>query len=126
MGGASMVYSRIMETTLMYVVDTMSGKFQDVKNMMLHIIAKGKSRWFKAANEYREELKLSWEDLKTMDKGRLKDMIKIYDTSKWEEGMKEKVSLRYYIREKQKIKYEKCYRNNRNSLFFARARTNTI
>ena len=32
------------------------GKFQNVKNMMLHTIAKGKGRWFKAANEYREEL----------------------------------------------------------------------
>merc|ERR1711874_632793 len=123
---ASMVYSRIMETMLTCVVDTLTGKFQDVKKMMLHTIAKGKGRWFKAVNEYKEELKLSWDDLKTMDKDRLKDMIKIYDTSKWEEGMKEKVSLRYYIQEKQKIKYEKCYRNNRNSLFFARARTNTI
>merc|ERR1711913_77024 len=60
------------------------------------------------------------------EKDRLKDMIKKYDTSKWEEGMKEKVSLRYYIQEKNSIKYEKCYRNNRNSLFLARARTNTI
>ena len=40
--------------------------------------------------------------------------------------MKGKVSPRYYIQEKQSIKYEKCYRNIRNSLFFARARTNTI
>ena len=53
-------------------------------------------------------------------------MIKSYDTDKWEEGMTRKVSLRYYIQEKNKIKYEFCYRNNRNSLFLARARTNTI
>ena len=37
-----------------------------------------------------------------------------------------KVSLRFYIQEKSKIKYEFCYRNNKNSLFFARARTNSI
>ena len=40
--------------------------------------------------------------------------------------MVRKVSLRFYIQEKKKIKYELCYRNNRNSLFLARARTNTI
>merc|ERR1711913_254446 len=126
MGGASMVKSRIMETMLTYAVDTLTGKFQEVKKMMLHTIAKGKGRWYKAVNEYKDELKLSWDDLKTMDKAKLKNMIKIYDTYKWEEGMKEKISMRYYIQEKQKVKYEHCYRNNRNSLFYARARTNTI
>ena len=40
--------------------------------------------------------------------------------------MKEKSSLTYYIQEKKSIKYEGCYRNNRNSMFYARARTNSI
>ena len=40
--------------------------------------------------------------------------------------MKEKVSLIHYVQEKKCIMYERCYRNNRNSLFYARARTNTI
>ena len=53
-------------------------------------------------------------------------MLKLYDTAKWEEGMSKKVSLRFYIKEKMEIKYESCYRNNRNSMFYARARTNTI
>ena len=52
--GASMVRSRIMETMLMYVVDTLAGKFQEVKKMMLHTITKGKGRWYKAINEYRK------------------------------------------------------------------------
>merc|ERR1711874_706091 len=124
--GASMVKSRIMETMLAYVVDTLAGKFQEVKKMMLHTITKGKGRWYKAINEYSTELNLSWDDLKELDKTTLKSMIKSYDTDKWEEGMTRKVSLRYYIQEKKKIKYEHCYRNNRNSLFLARVRTNTI
>ena len=95
-----MVKSRIMETMLTYIVDTLTGKFQEVKKMMLHTIAKGKGRWYKAVNEYKNELKLSWDDLKTMDKATLKNMIKAYDTNKWEEGMIGKVSLRYYIQEK--------------------------
>merc|ERR1711913_66593 len=102
--GASMVKSRIMETMLAYVVDTLAGKFREVKKMMLHTITKGKGRLYKAINEYKNELNLSWEDLKKMDKTTLKSMIKSYDTDKWEEGMTRKVSLRYYIQEKRKIK----------------------
>merc|ERR1711874_411427 len=50
--GASMVKSRIMETMLAYVIDTLAGKFQEVKKM-LHKITKGKGRWYKAINEYK-------------------------------------------------------------------------
>ena len=53
-------------------------------------------------------------------------MINLYDTSEWKIGMAGKVSLKYYIKEKNKVKYEYCYRNNTNSLFLARARTNSI
>ena len=115
-----------MQTMITYVIDTMSGNFLEVKDMMLDTITKGKGKWYRAINDYRNELELSWDDLKSLDKPTLKNLIQIYDTDEWEKGMVRKVSLRFYIQEKNKIKYEFCYRNNRNSLFFARARTNTI
>ena len=115
-----------MQTMLMYVVDTLAGNFLEVKNMMLETIEKGKGKWYRAINEYRNDLELSWDDLKNLDKPTLKNMIQIYDTDEWEKGMVRKVSLRFYIQEKRKIKYDFCYRNNKNSLFFARARTNSI
>merc|ERR1711913_39822 len=55
--GASVVKSRVMETMLSYAIDTLTGKFQEVKRMMLHTISTERGRWFKAANTYREELK---------------------------------------------------------------------
>ena len=61
-----------------------------------------------------------------MDRATLKIIVKGYDTDKWIEGMTEKISLRYYVQEKKTIEYEHCYRNNRNSIFLARARTNTL
>ena len=124
--GASMVKSRVMETMLSYAMDTLTGKFQEVKKMMLHTISSKKGRWFKAVDSYREELKISWEDLKNMNKSTLKNMIKKYDSDKWIEGMTEKISLRYYIQGKEQVGYENCYRNNTNSIFLARARTNTL
>ena len=101
-------------------------KIKEVKNMMLDTIEKGKGKWYRAINGYRNDLELSWDDLKNLDKPTLKNIIQLYDTKEWEKGMAGKISLRFYIQEKSKIKYEFCYRNNRNSLFFARARTNSI
>ena len=124
--GASMVKTRIMQTMLTYVADTLSGKFKNVKNMMTDTIENEMGKWYRTVNGYRIELGISWEDLPNLDKPSLKKMVKAYDTSEWEKGMAGKVSLRFYIQEKSKIKYEHCYRNNANSLFLARARTNSI
>ena len=109
-----------------YAMDTLTGKLQEMKRMMKHTIEKEKGRWFKTINEYMTELKLSWEDLENMDRATLKMIVKEYDTEKWIIGMTGKISLRHYIQEKKTIEYELCYRNNRNSIFLARARTNTL
>ena len=124
--GASMVKTRIMETMLLYMVDTLASDFTDVKKMMKDTLVKGKGRWYKAIDEYRIELKLTWEKLLDTDRPTLKSMIRLYDTAKWEEGMEKKTSLRFYIQEKKRIHYDLYYRNNRNSMFYARARTSTI
>ena len=71
-----MVKSRIMQTMLMYVADTMSGKFQNIKDMMTDTIEKEKGKWYKAANGYRNELGISWKDLQNLDKPSLKKTSK--------------------------------------------------
>ena len=124
--GASLVRSRIMETMLLYVVDTMKGRFVNVKEMMLDTISTGKGRWYNTINIYREELEISWKDLETMSKLELKRKIQNYDTEKWYEGMHSKVALRFYIQGKENFGYENCYRNNTNSTFLARARINSL
>ena len=60
------------------------------------------------------------------DRPTLKRMIRLYDTAIWEKGLMRKTSLRFYIQEKKGIHYDLCYRNNRNSMFYARARGNAI
>ena len=124
--GTSMVKSRIMENMMLYLVNTLASDFTKVKSMMLDTIEKCKGRWYKAIEEYRIELNISWDTLKEIERPALKKMIKQYDTAKWEEGMIKKTSMKYYIKEKKEIQYELCYRNNRNSMFYARARTNSI
>ena len=42
--GASMVKSRIMETMLSYMIDTMTSEFTNIKNMMKATITKRKGR----------------------------------------------------------------------------------
>ena len=115
--GASMVKSRIMETLLLYMIDTLSSQFTNIKLMMEDTILKGKGKWYKAVEEYRIELGLTWNDLRALDKPMLKNIVKEYDTIKWYEGMSKKQSLRFYIQEKSEIHYDLCYRNNIGSTF---------
>ena len=54
--GASMIKSRIMETTLAYLIDTMASDFNNVKDMMNDAITRGKGKWYNNINSYRIEL----------------------------------------------------------------------
>ena len=124
--GASLVKSRVMETMLLYVVDTMNSEFDNVKEMMLDTIETGKGRWYTNINSYREELGIPWKELYVMSKKELKKRIRIYDTGKWNMSLESKSTLKYYAEGKTEIGYEFCYRNNLNSTFLARARTNSL
>ena len=53
-------------------------------------------------------------------------MTRKYDTQLWEKDLREKSILLYYKEGKGKMGYEFCYRNNVNSMFFARARLNSL
>merc|ERR1712179_335739 len=88
--GASMVKSRIMETMIQYLIDTLSSQFSDVKGMMEDTICKGKGRWYNAIEEYRLELGLTWENLRALNKPTLKKLVKEYDTMKWYDEMSKK------------------------------------
>ena len=54
--GASQVKSRVMETMLLYMVDTIASDFTRMKSMMTDAIERGKGKWYKAINSYRLEL----------------------------------------------------------------------
>merc|ERR1712179_347295 len=123
--GASLVKSRVMETSLQYARSTMSGDFENMKELMQDSIDTGKGRWFKLTNSYREELKITWDELFAMSKEALKK-IRLYDTNLWEQSLASKSTLKYYAVGKTEIGYEHCYRNNMNSTYLARARTNSL
>ena len=50
----------------------------------------------------------------------------MYDTKIWEHNLTSKSTLEYYAEGKTRIGYEHCYRNNANSTYLARARTNSL
>ena len=124
--GASLVKSRVMETMLLYVIDTMNSKFNNVKEMMLDTIATEKGHWYTSINAHRKELGISWDALLEMSKEELKKRIRNYDTEKWHEGLESKSTMKHYAQGKTKFGYEFCYRNNFNSTFLARARINSL
>ena len=93
---------------------------------MTDTIVKGKGKWFNTINEYRQELDMTWDELKEIDRKSLKVKVRKYDTDKWREGLMMKTSLRIYNLEKKEIGYEFCYKNNSFSRFLARARINAL
>ena len=52
--GASRMETRIMETVLMFALDTLQGRFEKVKEYLNHEKETGKGGWIKAANTYRQ------------------------------------------------------------------------
>ena len=124
--GASLMRTRIMESTMQYVRNVMSGGFKNVKEMMADIIKKKVGNWYWTVNSYLEELGITWDELYDMTKSEIKTLIRKYDTQIWEKDLKEKVILLYYREGKGKMGYEICYRNNINSMFLARARLNSL
>ena len=104
--GASAVKSRIMETMLAYLISTRKSDFTHLKEIINDALSRGKGRWFRTINKYREELKLTWGDLDTMDKITLKRIIRKYDDKIWEQGLLDKQVLRFYALEKKAIGYD--------------------
>ena len=70
--------SRVMETQMLYIKDRLTGEFENIKEYMEqeHDISTERSEWSRTANKYRKELGLTWEEIKDMDRKRLKSLIK--------------------------------------------------
>ena len=67
-----MVKLRIMETSIDYILYVMNIKFIELKKMIQDSIKKEKGRWFNNINRYRQELKLTWDELLSLDRKALK------------------------------------------------------
>ena len=91
-----------------------------------HTIKREKGRWYNIINKYRQELKITWEELLNQDRKSLKKLIKNYDNDCWEKGLLEKPATKFYATEKKEIGYKHCYRNSYDSKLYARARINAL
>ena len=118
--------SRIMETTLQYARSVMNGEFENIREMMLDTIQVGQGYWYKNINAYRLELNISWADLFNMTSMELKRRVRENDDRLWKNEIEKLPTLRIYAKGKNKIGYDKCYRNNANSTYYARARINSL
>ena len=115
-----------MDSTLQYVRDALTGKFGKIKEMMEDIISKRVGEWFRIVNSYIEELNITWDLLYILTKEEIKTLTRNYDTLLWEKELRDRKILKYYKEGKEKLGYEFCYRNNVNSMFYARARLNAL
>ena len=79
-----------MKTTLAYFVDTMTSEFTEIKTMMNDAISRGRGRWYENINNYRNELGLTWEQLREIDRNSLKKIVREYDNEQWRMGLEGK------------------------------------
>merc|ERR1712121_248193 len=124
--GASLMKTRIMKTTLQFVREVINGKYVNIREMMLDTIKMKVGNWYKIVNSYLIELGIDWEDIYGMTKEDINCMMKIYDTQLWKDNLEKKTTLKYYKEGKIKMGYENCYRNTASSMFYARARLNSL
>ena len=73
--GASQIITRVMDTILLFAKDTLDGEFTKVKKHMETEIQKNKGNWINRTNKYLENLKISWEQLRKMDRKEIKIKI---------------------------------------------------
>ena len=71
----------------MFTRDTLQGRFEKVKDYMKHETETIKGKWARAVNKYRQEIGLTWSDLKEIDKKSLKTRIREWDTQRWRYNM---------------------------------------
>merc|ERR1712030_92720 len=83
---------------------TLQGDFEDIKSYMIHNLETGKGRWATEVKKLEREFELEQDELKTISKKELKEKIREKDTRKWEEGIEEKESLKWYEKKKKKKK----------------------
>ena len=60
---SSMMLTRIRETMLLFVIDTLSSNFENMKKYMNDTIEKGRGQWINTVNDYRTNLGMTWDDL---------------------------------------------------------------
>ena len=58
--GASRVETRVMETILMFALDTLQGSFEKVKDYMNHDRETEKGSWIRTVNSYRQKIEVTW------------------------------------------------------------------
>ena len=63
-----------MEAILAYVISIYRGKFKEMKKMMDDAIKRKKGKWYKIVDRYREDLKLTSNNLLEMDRKTLKKL----------------------------------------------------
>ena len=115
-----------MDSTLQYARNVLTGKFGKIKEMMEDIIEKRVGDWYRTVNSYLKELDITWDSLYTLTKREIKTLTTNHDTWLWEKELNEKKILKFYREGKGKLEYEFCYRNNLNSMYYARARLNSL
>ena len=109
--GASLMETRQMEASILFIKDGLECNFEKIRIALENNIKNNKGDWIHRINKFIKTVNLTWTEIRNKNRQEIRDIIRKYDTSLWEEGMKNKSLLYMYIEEKKKMGYEECYNN---------------
>ena len=123
--GASEMKTRLITNKLQYINTMYNGKKGILKTIISDIQEKS-NKWWKTIEKYLTETGTTIHTIKTSTKKEIKEIMKKWDTEKWEEEVDSKSSLALYKNYKKVIKEEEVYDNTFASVLLFRARTGTL
>ena len=100
--GASLMETRQMEASILFIKDGLECNFEKIRIALENNIKNNKGDWIHRINKFIKTVNLTWTEIRNKNRQEIRYIIRKYDTSLWEEGMKNKSSLYMYKEEKRR------------------------
>ena len=123
--GASLMKRRILTGRISYNMKILSGN-NDLLKKILESMNRKQLAWAKVTSKYMDLLGITDKELSKLNKGKLKEITKIWDMRIWKEEVNSRTSLTMHSERKNEIKEEQIYDNRPSSILLYKARTNYL
>jgi len=98
--GSSLMESRQMEASILFIKDGLDCKFNIIKNALEIEIKENKGDWIHRINKFLNIVKLTWNDIRTKNRNEIRNIIRQHDSTNWETMKEKKITLYVHARKR--------------------------
>lgn len=121
-----MMKERIINGRIQYIKRIHEGNNNLLKRILEEMIRMRNTQWTNTTLKYMQEIHVKFIDVITLNKNKLKEKTKDWDTKLWKQELQTKTTLHIYKNFKKSIKKEQIYDNCESSIILYRARANCL